>query len=120
VLAEAFTLTGDGKPGDPAEPAELPAGFTAVSSVGELPFGTDDDQVTTEIDGTGYLDAKVAAMRAHATQIAVHPPFFALSNRIGQRILGREYFTLLAGELGPRAAGGREADLLAGPRDDYV
>ena len=28
-------------------------------------------QLTTEIDGTGYLPAKLAAMRAHATQIIV-------------------------------------------------
>ncbi|HUY44504.1 MAG TPA: N-acetyl-1-D-myo-inositol-2-amino-2-deoxy-alpha-D-glucopyranoside deacetylase [Streptosporangiaceae bacterium] len=107
ALAEAIILTGDGEPAPPA-------GFTAVSSVDELPFGTADEQVTTEIDGTGYLDAKAAALRAHATQIAVHPPFFALSNGIGRRIMGREYFTLLAGELGPAAPGGREADLFAG------
>ena len=49
----------------------------------ELPFGTDDDKVTTEIDASDYLDAKLAAMRAHATQIAVDSPFFALSDKVG-------------------------------------
>ena len=40
-------------------------------------------------------------MRAHASQIAVDSPFFALSDRVGQRALGIEYFTLLAGPRGP-------------------
>jgi N-acetyl-1-D-myo-inositol-2-amino-2-deoxy-alpha-D-glucopyranoside deacetylase len=57
----------------------------------------DSAQVTTEIDATAYLDRKLAAMRAHATQITVSPPFFALSNNIRQRALGVEYYTLLAG-----------------------
>src|ERR1700761_2299006 len=38
-----------------------------------------DGPVTTEIDATAYLDRKQAAMRAHATQITVDPPHFALS-----------------------------------------
>ncbi len=100
--------------------AAPPAGFIEVTAVDELPFGVPDDQVTTEIDGTGYLAAKTAAMRAHATQISVHEPFFALSNRIGQRILGREYYTLLAGPPGEPGPSGRETDLLAGCRDAYV
>src|SRR5437764_3543598 len=42
----------------------------------------DSAQVTTEVDAAAYLDRKLAAMRAHATQISVDAPFFALSNRI--------------------------------------
>jgi N-acetyl-1-D-myo-inositol-2-amino-2-deoxy-alpha-D-glucopyranoside deacetylase len=73
-----------------------------------------DDQVSTEIDGTEYLDAKRAAMRAHETQITVDGDFFALSNELGQRILGREYYTQLAGPQGPPAGEGRyEHDLFA-------
>ena len=51
-------------------------------------------------------------------------PFFALSYMVGQRIDGREYYTLLAGPgglggpPGPRSPGagprGREQDLFAG------
>jgi N-acetyl-1-D-myo-inositol-2-amino-2-deoxy-alpha-D-glucopyranoside deacetylase len=63
----------------------------------------DSAQVTTEIDGTAYFERKLAAMRAHATQITVSPPFFALSNHIRQRALGVEYYTLLAGPRGPAA-----------------
>jgi N-acetyl-1-D-myo-inositol-2-amino-2-deoxy-alpha-D-glucopyranoside deacetylase len=67
----------------------------------DLPFGVPDDQVTTEIDAVKYLDAKLAAMRAHATQITVDGEFFALSNNRGQRVLATEYYTLLAGPRGP-------------------
>jgi len=92
-----------------------PSGFLAVESADDLPFGVPDEQVTTEIDATGYLDAKLAAMRAHASQIAVDDPFFALSDRVGRLALGMEYYTLLAG---PRGEGhgerGWESDLFAG------
>ncbi len=89
--------------------------FTRVESVDELPFGTDDEKVTTEIDARDYLDAKLAAMRAHATQIAVDSPFFALSDKVGQRALGTEYYTLLAGPAWtPHGPADREPDLFAG------
>jgi N-acetyl-1-D-myo-inositol-2-amino-2-deoxy-alpha-D-glucopyranoside deacetylase len=70
----------------------------------------DSAQVTTEIDASAYLDRKLAAMRAHATQIAVDAPFFALSNQIRHEASGVECYTLLAGTAGP---GGRETDLFA-------
>ncbi len=91
------------------------AAFTRVESLDQLSFGTDDDNVTTAIDAGGYLEAKLAAMRAHATQISVDSPFFALSNGIGQRALGTEYYTLLAGPAWPgRLPEDREPDLFAG------
>jgi len=90
------------------------ADFARVESVDELPFGTDDDKVTTEIDARDYLEAKLAAMRAHATQIAVDSPFFALSDMVGQKALGTEYYTLLAGPGGTIPPGGWEQDLFAG------
>ena len=105
VLAEAIKLMGGPGGGD-----RDGTGFLAVDSVDDLPFGVPDDEVTTEIDATGYLEAKLAAMRAHASQIAVDSPFFALSDRVGQRALGVEYYTLLAGPPGP---GGRETGLFA-------
>ncbi len=90
------------------------AAFTPAGPVADLPFGVPDEQVTTEIDATAYLPAKLAAMRAHATQITVDGPFFALSNNLGQRALGVEYYTLLAGPRGPGTGpGGRETDLFA-------
>jgi N-acetyl-1-D-myo-inositol-2-amino-2-deoxy-alpha-D-glucopyranoside deacetylase len=55
------------------------------------------------------------AMRAHATQIAVDGPFFALSNNLGLQVWGNEYYTLVKGEkCEPFDGLGRETDLLAG------
>jgi N-acetyl-1-D-myo-inositol-2-amino-2-deoxy-alpha-D-glucopyranoside deacetylase len=94
---------------------DAPARFTQAASVADLPFGVADEQVTTEIDGTGQRAAKVAALRSHATQIAVEDPYFALSDMVGQRISAREHYTLLAGPRGPGAGPhGREPDLFAG------
>ena len=71
-------------------------------------------QVTTEVDASAYLERKLAAMRAHATQITVSAPFFALSDNVKRDALGVEYFTLLAGPRGPaRGPRRRETDLLA-------
>ncbi|HEY2075278.1 MAG TPA: N-acetyl-1-D-myo-inositol-2-amino-2-deoxy-alpha-D-glucopyranoside deacetylase [Streptosporangiaceae bacterium] len=113
VLAEAMALLPDAS-GDGGQQVGG-ADFTRVESVAELPFGTDDENVTTAIDARDYLGAKLAAMRAHATQIAVDSPFFALSDNVGQRALGTEHYTLLAGPAwtgtGP---GDREPDLFAG------
>jgi N-acetyl-1-D-myo-inositol-2-amino-2-deoxy-alpha-D-glucopyranoside deacetylase len=113
VLAAAIDLARD----DDAAGGAAGGGvdFSQVESVDDLPFGTADEDVTTEIDATAFLDVKLAAMRAHATQIAVNSPFFALSNNLGQRAFGREYYTLLAGPRGPAAGpDGRESDLFGG------
>jgi len=89
--------------------------FFGVDSAEDLPFGVPDEVVTTEVDASDQLDAKTAAMRAHKTQIAVDGPFFALSNNIGHKAFGTEYYLLVRGELGPRVtASGRESDLFAG------
>jgi len=112
VLAEAVE-TFRGSASEDSVPGGGPR-FAQVESVDDLPFGVPDEAVTTEIDATAFLDRKLAAMRAHATQIAVDSPFFALSDNVGQRAFGREYYTLLAG---PRGSGsgphGRESDLFA-------
>ncbi|HSK27673.1 MAG TPA: N-acetyl-1-D-myo-inositol-2-amino-2-deoxy-alpha-D-glucopyranoside deacetylase [Jiangellales bacterium] len=81
----------------------------------ELPYGVPDEWVTTAVDGTDRLAAKTAALRAHATQVVVHEPFFALSNEVGQVITGVEHFRLVHGEPGPPdPATGLEGDLFAG------
>ena len=82
-----------------------PAKFYATAAL-----GTGPEQVTTEIDAGAWFGQKLAAMRAHATQITVDPPFFALSDGVRRRASGTEYYTLLAGSRGP---GDREADLFA-------
>lgn len=92
--------------------------FERVSSLDELAYGVPDAQVTTVVDAREHLPAKLTALRAHRTQIVVadeeQGPFFALSNNVGQQAFGAEYYTLIEGELGEVAAGGRETDLFAG------
>lgn len=94
----------DGAPGH--------TGFTRAVSLEDLPFGVPDEQVTTEVAAASWLDAKLAAMAAHATQITVAAPYFALSDNVGQQVLDSEYFTLLAGPSAGEPA--RESDLFAG------
>jgi N-acetyl-1-D-myo-inositol-2-amino-2-deoxy-alpha-D-glucopyranoside deacetylase len=94
---------------------ELGSDFFGAESAEDLPFAKDDSFVTTLIDGNPYVDAKMAAMRAHATQIAVDGPFFALSNNLGLQVWGHEYYTLVRGEKGePFDSKGRESDLFSG------
>ncbi|HEY5990095.1 MAG TPA: N-acetyl-1-D-myo-inositol-2-amino-2-deoxy-alpha-D-glucopyranoside deacetylase, partial [Streptosporangiaceae bacterium] len=103
VLAGAIKLPRDG--------GRTPGHFTEAASVAELPFGVPDEQVTTRIDGTRHLRAKIAAMRAHATQIVVAGEYYALSDMVGQRVLACEYYTLLAGPRGGAGPDGLESDL---------
>jgi N-acetyl-1-D-myo-inositol-2-amino-2-deoxy-alpha-D-glucopyranoside deacetylase len=94
---------------------ELGSDFFGAESADDLPFAKDDSFVTTLIDGNSYVDQKMAAMRAHATQIAVDGPFFALSNNLGLQVWGHEYYTLVRGEKSePFDSNGRESDLFSG------
>jgi N-acetyl-1-D-myo-inositol-2-amino-2-deoxy-alpha-D-glucopyranoside deacetylase len=90
--------------------------FEGVTDAAEIPFSVPDDQVTAAVDGGSFGSHKEAAMRAHPTQILVDGPFFALSNRFGQQMLGVEYYRLVKGERGPSGSGkhGWEDDLFAG------
>ncbi|MEV7092134.1 N-acetyl-1-D-myo-inositol-2-amino-2-deoxy-alpha-D-glucopyranoside deacetylase [Amycolatopsis sp. NPDC051045] len=65
----------------------------------ELPT-TPDEEITTVLDVAAYLPAKVAALRAHATQLAVvdgDVPYFALTNGIAQPIPAKDCFVLAHG-----------------------
>jgi N-acetyl-1-D-myo-inositol-2-amino-2-deoxy-alpha-D-glucopyranoside deacetylase len=89
--------------------------FMGIERAEELPFTVPDEVVTAQVDAREKLDAKLGAMRAHATQISVDGPFFALSNNIGQEAMGIEYFQLARGQAGPtHAENGWETDLFAG------
>ncbi|MEU3061306.1 N-acetyl-1-D-myo-inositol-2-amino-2-deoxy-alpha-D-glucopyranoside deacetylase [Streptomyces subrutilus] len=88
--------------------------FPGTASPQDVPGVVDDGRITAEIGGEeAHAAAKTAAMRAHATQIAVDGPFFALSNDLGQPLFVREYYELVAGRPGA-PAGERERDLFAG------
>jgi len=90
--------------------------FASFGDLDAVPFVVGDDVVTTEVDGRGYADRKDAAMRAHPTQMTVDGPFFALSNNLGQQVLGTEHYRLVRGTRGPAGSGpeGWEDDLFAG------
>jgi N-acetyl-1-D-myo-inositol-2-amino-2-deoxy-alpha-D-glucopyranoside deacetylase len=77
-------------------------------------FFVADEAIAAEVDATEFADAKIAAMQAHRTQIAVDGPFFALSNNIGNHVWGVEHYRLAKGRPGPVDERGWEADLFAG------
>ena len=89
--------------------------FFGAESVDDVPFAADDSLVTTVIDGNKFVDAKMEAMKAHKTQIALDGPFFALSNNLGLQVWGNEYYRLIKGNKSePFNKEGREMDLFAG------
>lgn len=93
---------------------DLPQGWR-LPEPGELP-SVPDSEVTTVIDVRGVIDAKRAALGAHATQVAVAPSGteYALSNNIAQPVLAEEHFVLIRGRAGRTDASGRERDLFGG------
>jgi N-acetyl-1-D-myo-inositol-2-amino-2-deoxy-alpha-D-glucopyranoside deacetylase len=94
---------------------EIGSDFFGAESIDDVPFAKDDEFVTTLIDGSAYVDLKMAAMKAHETQIALDGPFFALSNNLGMQIWGDEYYTLVKGtKSAPFDSAGREIDLTSG------
>ena len=98
-----------------AKMKEIGSDFFGAESVDDLPFAKDDAFVTTLIDGNSFVDAKMAAMKAHETQISLDGPFFALSNNLGMQVWGHEYYTLVKGEkCAPFDEQGRENDLTSG------
>ena len=98
-----------------AKMKELGSDFFGADNVDDLPFAKEDSFVTTLIDGNSFVDAKMAAMKAHHTQISLDGPFFALSNNLGLQVWGHEYYTLVKGEKSaPFDANGRESDLFSG------
>ena len=96
--------------------ADAPGVFPGIAAVDDVPGVVDEALVTTEIDGAEFAGAKTAAMRAHATQVAVDGPFFALSNDLGQPVFTTEYYQLVHGTA-ERGEGVRERDLFAGVPD---
>ncbi|MCB0932413.1 MAG: N-acetyl-1-D-myo-inositol-2-amino-2-deoxy-alpha-D-glucopyranoside deacetylase [Mycobacterium sp.] len=84
--------------------------------VDEIPFSFADDHITTVVDAPEHLAAKVAAIGAHATQMALGPTgrAFSLSNKVALPVLAREYYVLVSGRPGVTADNGWETDLLSG------
>jgi N-acetyl-1-D-myo-inositol-2-amino-2-deoxy-alpha-D-glucopyranoside deacetylase len=87
--------------------------FEGMDPEGDYPMVTPDRLIDCVIDGEGYVDRKMNAMKAHATQITVDGPFFALSNNNGHQIWGSEHYRLVKGTAAP-GPDGQEHDLFAG------
>ena len=89
--------------------------FFGVEKAEDFPFAAPDHLVTTVFNGDEFVNRKMAAMKAHPTQIAVDGPFFALSDNLGFRVWGREFYRLVKGnKTAPFDQDGRELDLFAG------
>jgi N-acetyl-1-D-myo-inositol-2-amino-2-deoxy-alpha-D-glucopyranoside deacetylase len=94
---------------------EVGSDFFGAESADDLPFAKPDELVTSVVHASEFVPQKLAAMKAHATQIAVDGPFFALSNNLGLSVWGDEYYTIVKGEkAAPFDENGRELDLFAG------
>lgn len=92
--------------------------FFGVEKAEDFPFAAPDELVSSVITAEDYVPQKMAAMKAHPTQISVSGPFFALSDNLGFKVWGREFYRLVSGnKAGPFDDAGRETDLFAGIRD---
>jgi N-acetyl-1-D-myo-inositol-2-amino-2-deoxy-alpha-D-glucopyranoside deacetylase len=139
VTVAAFDLSGDPdyepELGEPWAPAKLYyqaiprsqfiEGMQALKERGvqtpefdeEPSFIVDDHLITTVIDTGDYLQAKVAAMRAHESQIAMDDFFYAMADGGGRMMFAQETFRLVRGEVGPTGEDGKEDDVFAGVRE---
>ncbi|SHX08629.1 N-acetyl-1-D-myo-inositol-2-amino-2-deoxy-alpha-D-glucopyranoside deacetylase [Mycobacteroides abscessus subsp. abscessus] len=93
---------------------ELPDSWVRIPA-NALPFDL-GHRIDAVIDAQDSLPAKVAAMRAHQTQVTVESSgrVFALSNNIALPISAVEHYVLVDGTAGERDDGGVETDLLSG------
>jgi N-acetyl-1-D-myo-inositol-2-amino-2-deoxy-alpha-D-glucopyranoside deacetylase len=89
--------------------------FADVENADDLPFGTPDEEIAARVDGHEYADAKMAAMKAHATQIPPTSWLFVVAGNFGAEFMGVEFYRLVAGSKGPGSGRyGWEDDLFAG------
>jgi N-acetyl-1-D-myo-inositol-2-amino-2-deoxy-alpha-D-glucopyranoside deacetylase len=91
----------------------LPPPLTAPEDgAGFPPVVVPDEQVGCIVDASAHLDAVLAALRAHVTQVRVVPPWYGLSNDVAHLVAPVEGFRLARGV--PWPDGGAADDLFAG------
>jgi N-acetyl-1-D-myo-inositol-2-amino-2-deoxy-alpha-D-glucopyranoside deacetylase len=89
--------------------------FEGMDPEGDMPpFFVPEELLSAEVDAADFVDAKMRAMKAHASQIAVDGPFFAMADNHGTQMWGIESFRLAKGVQGPTDERGLETDLFAG------
>jgi N-acetyl-1-D-myo-inositol-2-amino-2-deoxy-alpha-D-glucopyranoside deacetylase len=69
-----------------------------TESIEDLPFVKPDELVTAVIDGSKYVDKKMAALGEHKTQMNLDEPFFTMRDAEGKSVWGFEYYTQVKGE----------------------
>jgi N-acetyl-1-D-myo-inositol-2-amino-2-deoxy-alpha-D-glucopyranoside deacetylase len=86
------------------------AGIELPTEVGRI-VGIPDEEITTDVDVSAFLEPKRAAFLAHLSQYEPDSPFSTIAAQIFEATLGTEHFILARGALGePRP----ERSLFAG------
>lgn len=95
---------------------EVPPGWARLPGLADMGFCHPNDAIDAVVNAAEHVQAKVTALAAHATQVALAPDrrSFALSNNVAFPILAEEHYILAAGTAGPRDGRDWETDLLAG------
>lgn len=70
-----------------------------LPSLEVLPNSLPDEEITAVLDGRQYLDVKVAALRAHRSQVDLNSGLFAVLAKIPEFAV--EHYLLVHGERGP-------------------
>ena len=77
------------------------------------PFVTPDEHISARVDGSEYLDTKLAALARHRSQVETDGLFFRGSEN-GQSMWGEEFYRIAKGTPGPVGEDGWESDLFSG------
>lgn len=94
--------------------AALEAGV--LPSLDRVPNSLPDEEITAVLDGRAYLSGKVAALRAHRSQVDLDNGLLGIFAKIPEFAL--EHYVLVRGERGPGSQPhGWEDDLFAGLGD---
>ena len=99
---KAIRATGDTTTFEGMDPDNLP------------PFVVEDEFLDAVVEAPEHVQAKLAAMKAHRSQITEDGMFFAGGMDMAAVVWGSEFYRLVKGVRGPVGASGLEEDLFAG------
>lgn len=91
----------------------LPSPFGDVDDVDDVPLGTPDELVHATVDVTAWLETKLAALRAHTSQLDESSFFLNLPPELQAAVFGRESYIRQRSDV---ASDARDDDLFAGLR----
>jgi N-acetyl-1-D-myo-inositol-2-amino-2-deoxy-alpha-D-glucopyranoside deacetylase len=89
----------------------LPSPFGPVERPEDLPMGAAEEDITASVDVRPWLEQKLSALHAHATQLGPDSFFLNVPEDLEERVFGVEYFVRRWSTV---AAPEREGDLFAG------